>query len=117
MEPVITAGRTITMQASQTLLHTRLRPFAWRLRVRDTLQLFQRSAFIPGAGLIAVQIVGRLVPIPNLLWWSLLPVALWAVGLLIYLASRRLGATATARRVDHMLDLRERLSTALELSS
>lgn len=66
--------------------------------------------------MIAVQILGRLAPIQGLLWWSLLPAAIWLVGLLLYLLIWRSTEAATAQRVDQMLDLRERLATALELS-
>ncbi len=105
------------MISSQTLLHAHLRPLAWRLRLRDTLALVQRTAWVPGAGFIAIQLVGRLVPITRLAWWSLLPLALWLLGLLGYLLLHRLSEAVAARRVDHLLDLRERLSTALELSA
>jgi len=105
------------MQASHLTLRRTLRPLAWRLRVRDTLALLQRTAYVPGAGFIVLQIVGRLLPIPHLLWWSLLPLALWLIALAGYLLFHRIGEATTARRVDHLLNLRERLATALELSS
>jgi hypothetical protein len=70
-----------SMQSSQTLLSARLRPFVWRLRLRDTLQVLQRTAYLPGVGFIAVQVIGRLSPIPHLVWWSCLPLALWLLGL------------------------------------
>lgn len=103
------------MQSSSTLLHTRLRPLAWRLRLRDTLGWLQRTAYLPGVGFILVQAIGRLVPIPNLVLWSLVPLVAWVLGLVAYLVAHRVDTTTAARRVDHLLDLRERLSTAIEL--
>ncbi|CAA9394122.1 MAG: hypothetical protein AVDCRST_MAG93-9877, partial [uncultured Chloroflexia bacterium] len=105
------------MQSSNTLLHTRLRPLAWRLRLRDMLGWLQRTAYIPGVGFIALQGIGRLVPIPHLLWWSFAPLVVWLLALAVYVVVHRIDTTTAARRVDHLLDLRERLSTAIELGN
>ena len=97
-------------------IQRRLRPMRGRLRLGDTLLLASRTLWVGLAGFALVQIAGRLVPIPNLLLWSLLPPALWLLAILGYLLVRPLPARRVAQRVDSALDLRERLATALELS-
>ncbi|HEX9438965.1 MAG TPA: hypothetical protein VF909_04745, partial [Roseiflexaceae bacterium] len=97
-------------------LRRRLRPLAMRLRLRDTLLLASRTLWIGAAGFALVQIAGRLLPIPNLLLWSLVPPLLWVLVILGYLLVRPLPLPRVAQRVDSALDLRERLATALELS-
>ena len=52
-----------------------------------------------------------------LLWLSLAPLGLWLIAILGYLLFHRIDDAVTARRVDHLLDLRERVATALELSN
>ncbi|PLS80506.1 MAG: hypothetical protein CYG59_07515, partial [Chloroflexi bacterium] len=98
-------------------LQRHLRPLQRRLRLRDTLALAQRSAWLPGTLCVLVQAVGRLVPIPHLVFWSLAPLGLWLAGLLGYLLVRRITPVKAARRADLMLGLRERFSTALELNT
>jgi len=97
-------------------LKRRLRPMALRLRLRDTLLLASRTLWLGLAGGALVEIAGRLLPIPNLLLWSLVPPALWLLAMLGYLLVRPLPVRRVAERVDSALELRERLSTALELS-
>src|SRR5947207_677215 len=97
-------------------LQRRLRPMALRLRLRDTLLLASRTLWVGLAGGALVQVAGRLLPVPNLLLWSLVPLALWLVAMLGYLLLRPLPVRRVAQRVDSALELRERLSTALELS-
>src|SRR5437773_11854219 len=97
-------------------LKRRLRPVALRLRLRDTLLLASRTLWLGLAGGALVEIAGRLLPIPNLLLWSLVPPALWLLAMLGYLLVRPLPVRRVAERVDSALELRERLSTALELS-
>ena len=94
-------------------LRRRLRPLATRLRLRDTLLLASRTLWIGAAGFALVQIAGRLLPIPNLLLWSLVPPLLWVLVILGYLLVRPLPLPRVAQRVDSALDLRERLATAL----
>ena len=94
-------------------LQRRLRPIQRRLRLRDTLQLAQRTAWFPGTGFVLMQAIGRIVPIANLLIWSLAPLVVWAPALAIYLIIHRLSPTTAARRADLLLELRERFSTAL----
>src|SRR6185295_101163 len=96
-------------------IQRQLRPMAARLRLRDTLLLISRSLWVSVAGFALVQIAGRLLPIPNLLLWSLAPLLLWALAILGHLLVRPLPLLRVAQRVDNALDLRERLATALEL--
>src|SRR3712207_6795816 len=97
-------------------IQRRLRPMRSRLRARDTLLLSSRTLWIALVGFALIQILGRLMPIPNLLLWSLIPPALWVLGVLGYLLLRPLPPGRVAQRVDVELGLRERLSTAIELS-
>src|SRR5262245_32788620 len=97
-------------------IQRRLRPMAARLRLRDTLLLLSRSLWVGTVGFALIQIAGRLVPIPKLLLWSLVPLLLWGLVILGYLLVRPLSLLRVAQRVDNALDLRERLATALELS-
>src|SRR5690349_4663050 len=87
-------------------LQRRLRPMATRLRLRDTLLLGSRTLWVGAAGFALVQIAGRLLPIPNLLIWSLGPLLLWLMAILGYLLVRPLSAARVAQRVDTALDLR-----------
>ena len=97
-------------------IQRRLRPMRSRLRLRDTLLAASRTLWIGLAGFALLQLAGRLVPIPRLLLWSIVPPALWLVVVLGYLLLRPLPARRVAQRVDSELDLRERLATAIELS-
>src|SRR4051812_7013665 len=97
-------------------IQRRLRPMRGRLRLGDTLLLASRTLWLGLSGFALVQLIGRLVPIPNLLLLSLLPIALWLVAMLGYLLVRPLPVRRVAQRVDSALNLRERLATALELS-
>ena len=65
-------------------IQRRLRPMRARLRLGDTLLFASRTLWVGLAGFALVQIAGRLVPIPNLLLWSLLPPALWLLVILGY---------------------------------
>lgn len=102
------------MQAHQSALYSRLRPFARRLRLRDTFGYAQRTAWFPGLGLVALQITGHLLPIPHLDLWSWVPVIVWLGGLCLLLITWHQPPLVTARRVDQLLGLHERLSTAWE---
>src|SRR5262245_49653264 len=97
-------------------IQRRLRPMAARLRLRDSLLLASRTLWLGTLGFLLVQLAGRLVPIPNLLLWSLVPPLLWLLAMLGHLLVRPLPLARVAQRVDSALDLRERLATALELS-
>ncbi|HEU5099517.1 MAG TPA: hypothetical protein VFU22_10890, partial [Roseiflexaceae bacterium] len=97
-------------------IQRRLRPMRERLRLGDTLLLASRTLWVGLAGFALVQVLGRLVPIPQLLLWSLIPPAIWLLAVLIYLLLRPLPTRRVAQRVDSALGLRERLATALELS-
>src|SRR4051812_1954370 len=97
-------------------IQRQLRPMRSRLRLRDTLLLASRTLWIALLGFALAQVVGRLLPIPNLLVWSLVPPAAWLLGIVGYLLFRPLPPTRVAQRVDMELELRERLSTAIELS-
>ncbi|MGB9752143.1 hypothetical protein, partial [Roseiflexus castenholzii] len=96
-------------------LQQRLRPMALRLRLRDTLWFASSTLWIATLVSLALQIAGRLFPIPGLLWISLAPLALWALTVLGYLVVRPLPPLRVAQRIDMLLDARERLATALEL--
>src|SRR5215208_7310555 len=69
-------------------IQRRLRPMRGRLRLGDTLLLASQTLWVGLAGFALIQLAGRLVPIPNLLLWSLLPPALWLLAILGYLLVR-----------------------------
>ncbi|MFN8479202.1 MAG: hypothetical protein U0074_15430, partial [Kouleothrix sp.] len=97
-------------------IQRRLRPMGRRLHLRDWLVLVSRTLWLAPAGFALVQAIGWLVPIPNLLLWSLVPPLLWLLAMVGFALFRRLPAEQVARRVDIELNLRERLSTAIELA-
>jgi hypothetical protein len=86
-----------------------------RLRAGDTLLFSSRSLWVGSILFLLVLLVGRLVPIPHVRLWALLPLALWFLVVLSYLFIRPLPLPRIARRIDSAFDLRERLVTALEL--
>ncbi len=96
-------------------LQQRLRPMALRLRLCDTLWFASSTLWIAALLSLAIQLAGRLFPIPGLLWISLAPLALWTLIVIGYLAVRPLPPIRVAQRIDALLDARERLATALEL--
>src|SRR5690606_27048880 len=79
--------------------------------------LASRTLWIGFAGFALIQIIGRFVPIPSLLFWSLVPLVLWLLAMVGFWLFRPLPIDQVARRVDAHLELRERLSTALELQN
>lgn len=94
-----------------------LRQFHRRIRLQDLLWRLQSTLWMPAALGILAQIIGRLVPIPQLSLWTVAPFILWAVlvglsGILI--PQSRM---SVAQRVDLELGLKERLSTALAFES
>ncbi len=92
---------------------TRIR---WRLRLRDGLELAQRTLWLAMAVALFVEITGRLFPI-ELSGWLWPPLAIWLAGNLGYALFRPLSAMHTARQADYELFLKERLSTSLALDA
>jgi septal ring factor EnvC (AmiA/AmiB activator) len=102
-----------TWHTSELTLH--LKRFRHRLRLRHGWQLAQRTLWIAALAALLVQLVGRLFPIPQLWLWSLLPLPIWLLVIVVYAAFRPWPLMRIARHVDGELGLRERLSTALAL--
>ena len=100
---------------SYELVRRQLRPLGRRLRVSDTLLFASRTLWIAAAASTATALAGRLTPIAHLWLWAALPLMLWLLAVIGYALFRPLPPVRVARRVDLQLDLRERLSTALEL--
>ncbi|NWG21029.1 MAG: hypothetical protein HXY39_11995 [Chloroflexi bacterium] len=101
--------------ATTSEIRQRLRPMARRLRLCDALWLASTSLWIAAGLSLLVQVAGRLWPIPYLFSISLVPVFIWLASIVAYFLFRPLTLHRVARRVDALLDSRERLATALEL--
>ena len=86
--------------------------FSRRLRWRDGILLVQRTAWMPFLAALLMHMVGRLLPIQNLILWMLIPFPTWLLGLLSYALLRPMPQLVVARRIDQELSLRERLGTA-----
>ena len=86
-----------------------------RLRLSDTLLFASRSLWMGAVGFMLIALTGRFVPIVNLRLWAGAPLLIWALIVCGYALLRPLPLRRVAQRVDVLLDLRERLSTAIEL--
>jgi hypothetical protein len=86
-----------------------------RMRLRDGLELAQRTFWLAGAAALVLLIAGRIFPIEHPWRWALVPIALWLVGVLGYALFRPLPPMRVARRADAELHLKERLSSSLAL--
>ena len=98
-------------------LETYLSQFRRRIRLQDTLAMLQTTLWIPAALAIAIQIIGRLIPVPDLAVWTVIPFPVWLIVVagLGWLAPKSL--MTAARNVDQALGLKERLSTALAFTN
>ncbi|NJM05412.1 DUF4175 domain-containing protein, partial [Candidatus Gracilibacteria bacterium] len=101
--------------SSYDLVRRQLLPLRRRLRLHDTVLFASRTFWLAAVAFALIAVLGRLTPIASLLMWSLLPLLLWVLVMIGYLLFRPLPLPRVARRVDHTLDLRSRLATALEL--
>jgi hypothetical protein len=98
-----------------TSMRRKLFPMGMRLRLSDTLLLASRSLWIATLLFALILVAGRLMPIPYVRIGAVIPLALWALAVLLYLVLRPLPLQRIAQRIDTTLDLRERVATALEL--
>ena len=96
-------------------LRRQLRPLSLKLRLNDGLALASRTLWMALTGSALVAATGWITPIPNLSWWALTPIALWALVMIGIAVLKPLPPRRAAQRVDRLLGLRERLSTAIEL--
>jgi hypothetical protein len=87
------------------------------LRWRDGILVAQKTAWIPILVGLSIHLVGRLLPIQDLIYWTLIPLPAWLLGLLSYTLLRPMPLLVIARRLDHELELRERLGTAYLLEA
>ncbi len=97
------------------IVRRHLRPLSIKLRINDGLVLASRTLWLALTVCVLVAAVGWLTPIPNLIWWALVPIALWLMIVIGFILFRPLPLRRAAQRIDLMLNLRERLSTAIEL--
>jgi uncharacterized protein (DUF2062 family) len=109
-----------TLESSRDSLRVIL--FRWdnRLRFQHSLRWAPRGLALGLAVGLTVAIAARLMPLLPAPTIALLGALLGAVGLLIALLAVWLwgrAPLAVARRFDRLFDLRERTSTALELST
>ncbi|MFO7624108.1 MAG: hypothetical protein R6V73_07135 [Anaerolineales bacterium] len=101
----------------QSELEQLLKRFSHRLRWRDGISLVQRTAWAPILAALLIHLIGRLLPVQNLIVWMLIPLPVWLLGLLSFSLLRPMPHLAIARRLDHELGLRERLGTAYLLEA
>jgi hypothetical protein len=99
-------------QTDQGELGQFLQRLGRHLRWRDSLLMLQKTAWLAFAAGLLIHLAGRLLPIPNLVLWMLIPIPAWLFGLLIYSLLRPMHQIAIARRIDQELRLQERLGTA-----
>jgi uncharacterized protein YfkK (UPF0435 family) len=92
-----------------------VRPLSIKLRINDGLVLASRTLWLALTVCVLVAAVGWLTPIPNLIWWALMPIVLWLMVIIGFIVFRPLPLRRAAQRIDLLLNLRERLSTAIEL--
>ena len=96
-------------------LDSYLRRFAWRLRLRDSIDGSQRRLWFFTLVALSIQGIGRFIPIPNLSGWTFGVFIVGLLGILIYNLAKKLPPMQVARRIDTDQNLKERLSTALVL--
>ena len=88
-----------------------------RLRLRDGWQAVQRSLWTACAAALVIQVAGRVWPIADLLRWTLVPLVVWLPLVVGWALLRPASHARVARRCDLELGLKERLATAVVLSS
>lgn len=98
-------------------LHEYLARFRRRLRFKDAWRQFQRTFPLAALAVLAIQVLGRVVPIERMDLWSVSPLAAWLLVVAAYSLLAPLSPMRVARRIDLDLELRERLSTALAFES
>jgi hypothetical protein len=98
-------------------LNTYLNRFNYRLRLRDGLSLAQKTLWTPLFAILLTQVTGRLFPLENLWNWSLAILSIYLLVLILFATFNPQSTLTVARRVDSELNLKERLSTAVVLSS
>ena len=96
-------------------LDSYLRRFAWRLRLRASIDGSQRRLWFFTLVALSLQGIGRFIPIPNLSGWTFGVFIVGLLGILIYNLAKKLPPMQVARRIDTDQNLKERLSTALVL--
>ena len=100
-----------------TELRTILNRIRLHLRWQDGCQAVQNTFWMAVLSGLLVHLAGRFLPIQNLLLWSFLPLIIWIFLLSGYIVFHPLSLMQTAKRVDQVLGLRQRLSTALALET
>ena len=93
-------------------LEHHLRRFRRRTRLREVWILTQTTIWIPALGSAAIQVAGRVFPIPNLWLWSLSVLAIWLPIIVLLPILKPKPLLGIAIDVDRELGLKERLSTA-----
>ncbi len=97
------------------VLRRHLRPLSIKLRINDGLVLASRTLWLALTVGALVAAAGWITPIPYLVWWSLTPLVIWLVVMIGFVLLKPLPPRRAAQRIDLLLNLRERLSTAIEL--
>jgi len=92
-----------------------LKRFRSRLRIIDGWEQLQKGLWLAIAISVGLQLLGRLIPIDSLWFWTLIFPVTWLAVAACYHLLKPYSLLKTARRVDIDLSLFERLSTCLVL--
>lgn len=85
------------------------------IRWYDSCMLLQRTAWMAAIVATIVLLVVRIIPIEGSGFWVLLPIFFWITGVIGFALFHPISPMLAAIRVDDRLDLKERLSSSLDL--
>jgi hypothetical protein len=91
-----------------------LRQMGRHLRLRDVVYLAARSFWVATLVAALIALAARFWPIPDRHLWTLLPIGVWLVLMVLYVFLPAIPLERVARRLDWELGLKDRLATALE---
>jgi hypothetical protein len=94
-----------------------LKKFRTRMLVHDTLAFVQTYVWIAASAMLAVQLIGRVFPISNLLVYTLIPAGVFLLLTLLRILFIPKSNLSVAWRVDQNLQLKERISTVIALDA
>lgn len=98
-------------------INSLLRKYRWRIRLHDGWLLAQRTLWLALAVVLLAQIVGRLWPVKYIDTFSVIVLLGWLLFVVLFSLLKPLPALRTAWRVDHMLNIKEKVSSAILFES
>jgi hypothetical protein len=108
-------GPTMDRTMRATELGPTLQSLGRRLRLRDGVWTASRTLWLALTTATLILMAGRLTPIEHLGGWTAAPVVIWASAVVVSTLLHPLTTATIARRADRLLQLEERLSTAVTL--